>query len=399
MLASGPAVPRRVARPNQRLGIGDFLFRPARQRRQHRRRRQLAGSSPCSTGRCNSSRRRCGLRPCTNSTVIVTSPTCTLSPTLGIVPSFSYTRPPRLSTFFGRQIEAGFGVQVGQRQTRVDDPGIGRRLLDQRLFDVILVLDLADDLFEQVLDRHQAGSAAVLVHHDRDMHLARFEIPQQGVDLHRFGHEIARPHVIAQRCVEAAVAQQRQQIAHVQHAGDTVNGIFIHGNTRVACLECEVHRVGDARLTSSAETSIRGTITSRTSVSPKIRMPSIISRSSGSIRPSSSPTLTSSLSSSSVTSGMPGLTPSARLTGNISRPTRPEIGQHQQRKEAQRPRQQQRSAVGMRGSQQLWAVPRRLPAAAAASRQTAPRAATMRVARRLTPASAPWRHTWRRYRW
>ena len=49
--------------------------------------------------------------------------------------------------------------------------------------------------------------------------------------------------------------------------------------------------------------STRGIITSRTMVSPNEKMPSIISRSSGSINPSSSPTFTSSNNSSSVTSG------------------------------------------------------------------------------------------------
>ena len=57
------------------------------------------------------------------------------------------------------------------------------------------------------------------------------------------------------------------------------------------------------RLTSTATMSIRGIITSRTVMSPISMMPWIISRSSSSMIPSSSPTVTSIFSSSSVTNG------------------------------------------------------------------------------------------------
>src|SRR5689334_22358328 len=43
-------------------------------------------------------------------------------------------------------------------------------LVDDRLrLDVVLVADLADDLLEHVLDRHEPGGAAVLVHDDRGL--------------------------------------------------------------------------------------------------------------------------------------------------------------------------------------------------------------------------------------
>ena len=57
-----------------------------------------------------------------------------------------------------------------------------------RLLDVVLVLDLADDLFDQVLDRDQPGRAAVLVDDDRDVHAALLHLVQQLVDLLGLGH-------------------------------------------------------------------------------------------------------------------------------------------------------------------------------------------------------------------
>src|SRR5207249_1591825 len=60
-------------------------------------------------------------------------------------------------------------VEVEQFQQLVDvGPAIDPRLVlgqadDHRLLDVVLILDLADDLLEQVLDRDEAGRPAVLV--------------------------------------------------------------------------------------------------------------------------------------------------------------------------------------------------------------------------------------------
>ena len=58
--------------------------------------------------------------------------------------------------------------------------------VDDRLgLDVVLVANLADDLLEQVLDRHEAGGAAVLVDDDGDLRLLPLELLQQ------LGHALA----------------------------------------------------------------------------------------------------------------------------------------------------------------------------------------------------------------
>ena len=89
-------------------------------------------------------------------------------------------------------------VDVEQLGQVVDGgPSVDPRLVvgqpdDERLLLVVLVLDLADDLLEQVLDRDQAGRAAVLVEHDREVDLAPLELVEQVVDAHRLGHEHRR---------------------------------------------------------------------------------------------------------------------------------------------------------------------------------------------------------------
>ena len=46
-------------------------------------------------------------------------------------------------------------------------------------FDVVLVANLADDLFEQIFERHEAGGAAVFVDDDRDLHPLALKLLQQ----------------------------------------------------------------------------------------------------------------------------------------------------------------------------------------------------------------------------
>src|SRR5262245_7400867 len=53
-------------------------------------------------------------------------------------------------------------------------------LLDDCLaFDVILVANLADDLFQEILDGDEPGGAAVLIHDDRHLRLAPLHLFQQ----------------------------------------------------------------------------------------------------------------------------------------------------------------------------------------------------------------------------
>ena len=64
---------------------------------------------------------------------------------------------------------------------------------DRLRLDVVLVANLADDLLEQVLDRHEAGGAAVLVDDDRELRLLPLELLQQLGHALALGHHDRRP--------------------------------------------------------------------------------------------------------------------------------------------------------------------------------------------------------------
>ncbi len=50
---------------------------------------------------------------------------------------------------------------------------------ERRLGDVELVLDLADQLLQNILDGHQSGGGTEFIHHHRQMPFARLELGQQ----------------------------------------------------------------------------------------------------------------------------------------------------------------------------------------------------------------------------
>ena len=109
-------------------------------------------------------------------------------------PTVSYSSSSSSPRFDVEQL--GQVVDVGPA---VDPRLVVREPDDERLLLVVLVLDLADDLLEEVLDRDQARRPAVFVEHDREVDLAPLELVEQVVDAHRFGHEDRRAEERAKR--------------------------------------------------------------------------------------------------------------------------------------------------------------------------------------------------------
>ncbi len=76
------------------------------------------------------------------------------------------------------------GVHLELRPAERLDPVVGRR-------DVVLIVDRADELFEQIFQGDQAGDPAVLVQDDRDLAPERPQLGEQVVGVLRLGDEVS----------------------------------------------------------------------------------------------------------------------------------------------------------------------------------------------------------------
>ena len=101
------------------------------------------------------------------------------SPTLGKPPSRCVTQPLSGGDAFLLQRFAHQLLQLVQRQRPRRFPGVLARPRQQRFLLVELVLNLADQFLQDILQRHHAQGAAVFIHHNRQVQLPFEEELQQ----------------------------------------------------------------------------------------------------------------------------------------------------------------------------------------------------------------------------
>ena len=111
----------------------------------------------------------------------------------------------------------------------------------------MLVLDLADDLLDQILDRHQPVDAAELVDHHRDMGARLTHLHQQVED--RQGRRDEQ-HLAQQRrqLGLAAFGDRGQDILDVDEADHVVERFAIDRDARMALLDHAFDDLGERRL-------------------------------------------------------------------------------------------------------------------------------------------------------
>jgi hypothetical protein len=89
-------------------------------------------------------------------------------------------------------------ASVSSRYVQIDSSGEKElafaQLLEGNFFGgVVLVADLADDLLDQILQRHQPGRPAVFIDDDGHVDPARLQVGQQIIGFFRLRHEQRRP--------------------------------------------------------------------------------------------------------------------------------------------------------------------------------------------------------------
>jgi hypothetical protein len=124
----------------------------------------------------------------------------------------------------GHRLEVLLGQAPVERLVQLVDVGAGGhpvaavgQPLDGGGRAVVLVLDLADDLLDDVLERDDPGGAAVLVHHDRELAAPLLHLAQQVVDALGLRHEVRLAHELRDLGHLAAAAQQVHRRHHAHH--------------------------------------------------------------------------------------------------------------------------------------------------------------------------------------
>ena len=139
--------------------------------------------------------------------------------------------------FIVAEVRAEALVEVLDGGERIDQElavGLGR---DQRLAvvgQVVLVVYLADDLLQHVLDRDQPGHAAVLVDHDRHVVARLAELAQQDVQALGFGDQHRRAQQLAHAHRGSAGQGAAQQVLGQQDAEHLVLVLAVHGEAGMA---------------------------------------------------------------------------------------------------------------------------------------------------------------------
>ena len=173
---------------------------------------------------------------------------------------------------------------------------------------VVLVENLADDLLEQILHRHEARRAAVLVEHDRHVLLESLEVGEHLFDLARAGHDVHRPHDRrAARTSSGVRAQHRDQVLREHEPDDVVDRLLVDRIARPPALLDDRQRLVERRVDGSASISVRGVITSRAFFSENSNTPSSRSASWASSTPPSWLCSTSMRSSSGECTLLPSV--------------------------------------------------------------------------------------------
>ena len=125
-------------------------------------------------------------------------------------------------------------VEVLDRGQRLDQEVTGRQRFDVAVFlDIVLVLDVADDLFQHVLDGHQASHAAVFVDHHGHVVVVGAELAQQHVEALGFRHEGGRAQQLLDVERLVAAEDQRQQVLGQEDADHLVEAFADHRVARV----------------------------------------------------------------------------------------------------------------------------------------------------------------------
>lgn len=133
----------------------------------------------------------------------------------------------RLVLAFGGTVAGRGGDLVDPQQTRHHPAAAGGHHVGGGV--IVLVPDIAHDLFDHVLDRHQPGGAAVLVNHQRGLHAVGPHLLHHGIAVEGGGHYRDGPGQTGQGGRGALFPWHFEDLLHVHDADRRVQVAFGDG--------------------------------------------------------------------------------------------------------------------------------------------------------------------------
>src|SRR5256885_1120608 len=119
-----------------------------------------------------------------------------------------------------RQLHTQPLAQRVERREAIDDERPRTFFLERRHFDIELVVDLADELLDHVLEGHQTGRTAELIEDDRELHALTPELRQSLIQTHGLGHHRDFPHHVPR--TRPLLLVDADQILDVDDSDDVV---------------------------------------------------------------------------------------------------------------------------------------------------------------------------------
>ncbi len=129
-------------------------------------------------------------------------------------------------------------IEIGDRRQRAHREFARTFLADGLIIlDVMLIIDLADDLFDDILDGDQAAHTAIFVDHHGNVIMAAAKFLEQHVETLALRHEYHRAHVFAYLEILIRRSLQPQQVLGEQDSQNLIAILADHGKARMPGLD------------------------------------------------------------------------------------------------------------------------------------------------------------------
>ena len=133
-------------------------------------------------------------------------------------------------------------AEVAQQRLALETVSVVVELDILALLLVILVVDLADNLLQNVLQRDQSARAAILIDDDGHVDVVLLEVAQEVVDHLGLGHEVGRTdETLPAKAL--GLGEMGQQVLDIEDATDVVLVVLIDGDARIVVVNDTLEHV------------------------------------------------------------------------------------------------------------------------------------------------------------